>query len=105
MSDQLIPVVTSVIGHQTVQTVDGRALHAFLEVETRFNDWIDRRIEEYGFVESQDFVIDYSNLSNQTGRGGDRRGKDYHERPTQYRFSVGTLASSSFTLSGMSTLS
>lgn len=78
MSDQLIPVVTSVIGHQTVQTVDGRALHAFLEVETRFNDWIDRRIEEYGFVESQDFVIDYSNLSNQTGRGGDRRGKDYH---------------------------
>lgn len=39
------------------QTVNARELHAFLEVKTRFNDWITGRIEQYGFVENQDFVI------------------------------------------------
>ncbi len=76
MNTQLIPVVASVISDQTVQTVDGRALHDFLEVETRFNDWIERRLDEYGFEEGKDF-FGYSNLSNQTGRGGDRRSKEY----------------------------
>lgn len=72
MSAQLIPVVASVIGNQSVQAVDGRALHIFLEVETRFNDWIDRRIEEYGFEENRDF---YSFLSK-TPKGG-RPTKEY----------------------------
>lgn len=72
MSTQLIPVVASVIGNQSVQAVDGRALHIFLEVETRFNDWMDRRIEEYGFEENRDF---YSFLSK-TPQGG-RPTKEY----------------------------
>ncbi len=55
MSTQLIPVVASVIGNQTVQTVDGRALHTFLEVQTEFKNWIVRRIEEYSFEEDKDF--------------------------------------------------
>lgn len=55
MTTQLIPVVSSVIGSQTVQTVDGRALHTFLEVQSHFRDWINNRIEEYGFEEGKDF--------------------------------------------------
>jgi len=55
MTTQLIPVVPATIGHQTVQTVDGRALHTFLEVQSHFRDWINNRIEEYGFEEGKDF--------------------------------------------------
>ena len=63
-TQQLIPVVPAAIGSQTVQTVDGRALHTFLEVQTHFRDWIDRRIEEYSFEEDKDFR---SFLSESTG--------------------------------------
>ncbi len=52
----LIPVVSQVIGGQSVQTVDARALHSFLEVDTRFNDWVNRRIDEYGFAQDVDFI-------------------------------------------------
>ena len=38
------------------QTPYTHELHAFLEVRTRFNDWIAARISEYDFVENQDFV-------------------------------------------------
>lgn len=50
-----------------------RELHTKLKVETRFNDWIDRRIQEYGFVEGKDF---YSFLS-ETPQGGRPR-IEYH---------------------------
>ena len=38
-----------------VQTVNARELHEFLQVQTRFNDWIKVRIEKYGFIEGGDF--------------------------------------------------
>ena len=40
----------------TVDTVSARELHTFLEVQTRFNDWIAARINKYEFIENQDFV-------------------------------------------------
>lgn len=64
MNTQLIPVVPAAIGNQTVQTVDGRALHVFLAVPTEFSKWIERRIEEYGFEEDKDFS---SFLAKSTG--------------------------------------
>ena len=48
------------------QAVMGRDLHAFLEVSTRYNDWIARLIEKYGFIAGQDF---YSKMSK-TPNGG-----------------------------------
>ena len=72
------------------QCCNARDLHAFLEVATRFNDWIKDRIERYEFVEGEDYLIlksqeqasqlDYSNSSNQDAPtwGGDRRSIDYH---------------------------
>jgi phage anti-repressor protein len=57
------------------ETCDARDLHGALAVETRFNDWITRRITEYGFVEGEDY---YSNLSNRSdGRAGRQR-TEYH---------------------------
>lgn len=43
--------------NQTEQgmTVDGRELHEFLGVQSKFADWIKNRIERFGFVEGEDF--------------------------------------------------
>lgn len=45
--------ITESNGHQLV---DARELYTFLEVETRFADWMKRRIKEYGFVEGVDYT-------------------------------------------------
>jgi anti-repressor protein len=59
--NQLIPIKYD----NERQTVSGRSLHEFLEVDTRYNDWFPRMCE-YGFAEGTDF---YSFLSNGEGFG------------------------------------
>ncbi|UDL03982.1 antA/AntB antirepressor family protein [Marinobacter sp. CA1] len=61
---EVIPVFAGSINNEKQQMVDARALHRFLEVDARFNDWISRRIAEYGFSAGEDF---YSELSKSTG--------------------------------------
>lgn len=39
------------------QLVNARELHEFLENKRKFSDWIKQRIEQYGFVENEDFTI------------------------------------------------
>ncbi|WP_375649699.1 antA/AntB antirepressor family protein [Bartonella sp. MU70NMGDW] len=51
----LIEIKEQNIGQKTVQTVNARELHTFLEVNSKFADWIVRRIKEYGFLENQDY--------------------------------------------------
>ena len=36
--------------------MSARDLHAFLEVKSRFNDWIANRIKDFDFVENQDYL-------------------------------------------------
>jgi phage anti-repressor protein len=72
----LIPVVYQVIDHHSVQTVDARTLHEFLEVGRDFSNWIKDRIDTYGFVEGQDFCSLISASKDSEGRGGHNR-KDY----------------------------
>ena len=55
--NELIPLHLQTIDGNAVETVNARELHAFLEVQTRFNDWIKNRIEQYDFVENQDFLV------------------------------------------------
>lgn len=55
-NNSLIPVFESTINNQVVQTVDARVLHEFLEVKSRFNDWIQRQIEFYSFKQDVDFT-------------------------------------------------
>jgi len=70
--NSLIPMGDSDIGGQSVRTVNLRDLHAFLEVQTAFKDWIARRIADYGFEDGKDFR---SFLSE--SQGG-RPAKEYH---------------------------
>uniref|UniRef100_UPI001ABAEA3A antA/AntB antirepressor family protein n=1 Tax=Bartonella raoultii TaxID=1457020 RepID=UPI001ABAEA3A len=71
MSQYLIDVNQTQINDELVQTVNARDLHAFLEVKSRFNDWIVNRIKECKFRENVDFVTFTKNLVN----GG--KAKDY----------------------------
>lgn len=57
--------------------VNARHLHKFLEIGKDFSTWIKDRIETVGFVENEDFTVDSPNLGNQSGRGGDRRSREY----------------------------
>jgi len=71
----LIPVRGMSISDTCVQTVNARDLHAFLESGDKFADWIKNRINKYGFVENQDFVIASGNT--EAIRGGQNR-RDYY---------------------------
>ena len=53
---QLIAISQSTIGGETIQTVNARDLHAFLEVGKDFSNGIKDRIASYDFKEGQDFV-------------------------------------------------
>lgn len=76
MTVQLIPVFSGTISNETTLLCNARDLHAFLEVGKRFATWITERINEYHFVENQDYVI-ASQIREAKGRGGHNR-KDYH---------------------------
>ena len=39
------------------RAVSARELHLFLEVGGDFSNWIKGRIEEYGFIENQDYMV------------------------------------------------
>ena len=56
MNSPLIPTVSGQLDGQTQALVNARDLHEFLGVETRFDKWIQRRIEEYGFTQVIDFI-------------------------------------------------
>ena len=61
---QLIPLHSQTIDGNAVETVNAKELHKFLEVRSKFADWIKNRINEYGFVENQDFTTISKNLEN-----------------------------------------
>ncbi len=65
MSNQLIKIQTK----GDVQSVSARELHEFLQVQSRFNDWIERRIQEYEFVENQDYTCLTQKIVTQTKAG------------------------------------
>lgn len=56
--------------------VSGRELHEFLEVKTKYADWIKRMIE-YGFVENVDFSVFLKNEPDDTAFGGVRKITDH----------------------------
>lgn len=74
MSASLIPVVAGRIGLHDCLTVDGRTLHAFLEVGKVFAAWINDRIQQYSFAEGEDFEVFSDSGKNPAGG---RPSKDY----------------------------
>ena len=61
----IIKVTKNEIGNAELNSVNARDIHSYLEVKTRFNDWINRAISKYDFKENIDF---YSFLSKTSGR-------------------------------------
>lgn len=57
------------------KAVSARELHTFLESKQQFADWIKNRIEEYGFIENEDFTIASQNYEANK-RGGHNK-KEY----------------------------
>ena len=49
-------LINLAINGELQQTVNARELHSFLESKQDFSTWIKNRIEQYDFVENQDFV-------------------------------------------------
>lgn len=52
----VISITNNALGNTTVPTVNVRELHAFLENGDHFATWIKERIDQYQFLENQDFV-------------------------------------------------
>lgn len=52
----LIEIKEQIIDQETVQTVNVRDLHAFLEIKSEFRNWIKNRIKECKFQENINFV-------------------------------------------------
>ena len=60
MSKELIKIITK-DGNNLVSAIE---LHEFLVVKSRFNDWINNRINKYEFEENQDYTTLTKNLVN-----------------------------------------
>lgn len=67
--ETLIPVFKSEINNKLM--VDGRELHKKLKVQTRFDMWIERRIQEYDFQEGLDYCPNLGIRSD--GKAGRKR--------------------------------
>jgi anti-repressor protein len=75
MNNSLIPVFVGTIADNSTQLVNARELHAFLENKDMFSNWISDRINQFDFVENQDFI---SLLENAKKPKGGRPSKEYH---------------------------
>lgn len=64
--NELIPITVATIGGEEVNAVSARVLHASLGNKDAFAHWIKDRIEQFGFLEGQDFVTFWEN--SQKGR-------------------------------------
>ncbi|MBF0115477.1 MAG: antA/AntB antirepressor family protein [Magnetococcales bacterium] len=74
--NDLLAISMTRIGGESIQTVNARDLHAFLDVGKVFGAWVTDRIEQGGFAEQIDYVVCFPNLESETSRGGQNK-KDY----------------------------
>lgn len=63
---KIIDIAVREIGGQMVQSVDGRALHAFLGLARDFNQWMREQIDRARLVEGRDWVS-YEDVGNPSG--------------------------------------
>jgi phage anti-repressor protein len=54
--NDLISISMARIGGETIQTVNARDLHIFLEIGKRFTSWMQERIDQGGFTDEVDYV-------------------------------------------------
>lgn len=74
--DTQFPVVAEgAIGGASIQTVNARDLHTFLEVGKMFANWIKDRIDQYDFANGVDYVVIAETGKNSSGG---RPSREYH---------------------------
>jgi phage anti-repressor protein len=75
-----ISTFTGLIANQSTTLVNARELHERLQISTPFHKWIQRRIEDYNFVENLDFIGTDKFVHTEAGFFGVRETlvKDYH---------------------------
>ena len=77
----------SKLADSTVDLVNARDLYEFLEVGRDFSTWIKDRIEEYGFLENQDFILSSSASAQVFPRFGENQ--NLGGRPTvEYHITI-----------------
>lgn len=64
LNSNLITISESTLGEGSVQTVNARELHTFLESKQRFSDWIKARIDKYEFTQDVDFVAIHNSMTS-----------------------------------------
>ena len=69
----LIAITKSEIGNTELNSVNAREIHSYLQVNTKFADWIRRAIEKYDFKENVDYVCFLKNEK----AGNNAISKDY----------------------------
>lgn len=69
----LIAITKSEIGNTKLNSVNAREIHSYLQVNTKFADWIRRAIEKYDFKENVDYVCFLKNEK----AGNNAISKDY----------------------------
>lgn len=76
--NEIIKIESRDISGAAVQTANARDLWAFVESKQEFSHWIKNRIEKYGFVEGEDFVVDKIIERSNQGLGIGQGRIDYH---------------------------
>lgn len=59
--------IIKITEHDGKRAVNARELHQFLENKREFATWMKQRIEQYGFVENQDYVVFDKFVKNSNG--------------------------------------
>ncbi len=59
--------IVKIVENNGKKTVDARELHQFLGSKRQFGNWIKQRIEQYDFVENQDFEVYNKFVKNSEG--------------------------------------
>jgi len=53
----IIKVTKTAVNGEIIDSVNSREIYEYLEVDSKYNDWIKRVIERYDFTEGEDFTI------------------------------------------------
>ncbi len=81
---ELIRISPQSIGNTTTPTCSARELHQFLEVKTKFYDWITRRIDDYGYKKGKDFnIVRVSELNSDLSLTSSKEKESLGGRPAE----------------------
>lgn len=76
--NQLIPTFSGELAGEIQPLVNARDLYAYVSRETKFQDWIVRKIEQYEFTQGIDYLEVLSKKSGENWFGGSRAVTEYH---------------------------